>query len=140
MVSSSDDVHQRRSCRRRAATARATCTGSDAPGSGGQRRRRALADVLQLFAGLEADGAAGRDAHFLAGAGVAADAALAGLHLKHAKSPQLNTFAALHREPHGSNTASTASSALTLVISARRETSLTMSTLIMRGAASARAR
>src|SRR5687768_9474154 len=68
---------------------------------GGYTAYPRLPDVLQFLAGLEADGAAGRDANFLARARVAADAALAGLHLKHAKAAQLYAFAALHRVTHG---------------------------------------
>src|SRR5687767_10044041 len=60
-----------------------------------------LPDVLEVFAGFEPDGAAGRDPYFAAGAWVAADAALAGLDLKDAKPPQLNAFAALHGDAHG---------------------------------------
>src|SRR5262249_7988620 len=59
-----------------------------------------LADVLEVFARLEANRATRRDAHFLAGAGVTADAALAGLDLEHAESAQFDTFAALHGGPH----------------------------------------
>src|SRR5687768_13256525 len=68
---------------------------------GGYTAYPRLPDVLQFLAGLEANRAAGRDAHFLAGPRVAADAALARLHLKDAKATQLNTFAALHRVTHG---------------------------------------
>src|SRR5690606_31322386 len=57
-------------------------------------------DVLQVFAGLETDGASGRDAHFLAGAGIATDTALARLHLKHAEAPQFDAFAASHGVTH----------------------------------------
>src|SRR3954465_6422564 len=38
-----------------------------------------LADVLEIFAGLEADGATGGNAHFLTGTGVTTDAAFARL-------------------------------------------------------------
>src|SRR5262245_44619174 len=67
-------------------------------------RRRAhkgrLTDVLQVFAGLEADSAPGRDTNFLTSAWVAADAALARLHLEHAETAQLNPVAPLHRHSH----------------------------------------
>jgi hypothetical protein len=53
-----------------------------------------------VVGGLEADSPSWRDAHFLAGAGVAADASLAGLDLKHAEAAEFDSFAALHREPH----------------------------------------
>src|SRR5213593_3704687 len=59
-----------------------------------------LADVLEVFARLEADGATRRDAHFLAGAGVTADAALARLHLEDSESAKFDPFAALHGGPH----------------------------------------
>src|SRR5688572_21240979 len=58
------------------------------------------ADVLELFARLETDGSAGRNAHFLARPGVAADAALAGLHLEHPEAAQLDSLPTLHRQPH----------------------------------------
>jgi hypothetical protein len=60
-----------------------------------------LPDILEVFAGLEPDGATGRNSDFLACSRIAADAALARLHLKHAKTTQLNTIAALHGETHG---------------------------------------
>src|SRR5687767_5035717 len=76
---------------------------------GGYTAYPRLPDVLQFFAGLEANRAPGleanrapgRDAHFLARPRVTADTALARLHLKDAKAAQLNTFAALHRVAHG---------------------------------------
>ena len=58
------------------------------------------ADVLQVFAGLEPNRASRRDAHFLARAGIAADAPLAWLHLEDPESSQLDPLAALHRGPH----------------------------------------
>jgi hypothetical protein len=48
---------------------------------------------MQLFAWLEANRFAGRDADFGAGAGIAADARLAGPHVEHAKAAQLNALA-----------------------------------------------
>src|SRR5512135_1301220 len=62
--------------------------------------RDGSADVLQVFARLEPDGPARRNAHFLAGPGVAPDAALAGLDLKDAEPSQLDPVAALHRHAH----------------------------------------
>src|SRR5258706_10916366 len=59
-----------------------------------------LADVLEIFAGLEADRPARRNADFLAGARVAANAALARLHLEDAEATQLDALAALHGGPH----------------------------------------
>src|SRR5262249_27571321 len=48
------------------------------------------AQVLEVLARLETDGASGRDLDFLAGARVAADAALARLDLEHAEAAQLD--------------------------------------------------
>src|SRR5262245_34993792 len=59
-----------------------------------------LADVLKIFARLEPDCPARRNAHFFSGARVAADAALARLHLKDTEPTELDTFAALHGGPH----------------------------------------
>src|SRR2546423_14485752 len=59
-----------------------------------------LADVLQIFAGFEPDRAPGRNADFLAGPRVAADAALARLHLEDPESAQLDALAALHGDSH----------------------------------------
>src|SRR5688572_28352124 len=50
-----------------------------------------LPDILEVFTRLEPDGAAGRDADFLAGPGVAADAAFPRFHLEHTESPELDT-------------------------------------------------
>src|SRR5207249_10834368 len=60
-----------------------------------------LSDVLEVFAGFEANSPARRNADFLPSARVAADAALAWLHLEDAKAAKFNAFAALHRNPHG---------------------------------------
>src|SRR5262245_6590553 len=59
------------------------------------------ANILEFLPRLEANGPARRDADFLASPGVAADATLPGLHLEHAKAPQLNAFTAHHGGPHG---------------------------------------
>src|SRR5207247_9482601 len=59
-----------------------------------------LADILQIFAGLEPNRPAGRNAHFLAGPRVAPDAALARLYLKDPESAQLDPLATLHGSPH----------------------------------------
>src|SRR5678816_1802601 len=59
-----------------------------------------LTDVLQVLAGLEADGAPRWDTNFLTSARVAADTAFARLHLEHAETAQLNPVASLHRDPH----------------------------------------
>src|SRR5690606_1558276 len=60
-----------------------------------------LPDILEVLAGLEADGPAGRNADFLTSPRVAADAPLPGLHLEDAEPAQLDAVAALHGEPHG---------------------------------------
>jgi hypothetical protein len=48
---------------------------------------------VQLFAGLEADGFAGGDADFSAGAGIAADAGFAGPDAEDAETAQFDTIA-----------------------------------------------
>ena len=88
-------------------------------------------DVLEVFTWFEADGAAGRDSHLFAGSGVTTDTPLAGLHLEDAESAELDPLPRCIDNRIESNTASTATSALTLLMSASFETSLTMSTLIM---------
>ena len=55
-----------------------------------------LADILEVFTRLEADGPAGRDAYLLAGARVPPDPALARLDLKHPKAAELDALAPLH--------------------------------------------
>src|SRR5215204_7208735 len=60
-----------------------------------------LADILKVLARLEPDRAPRGYTDFLAGARVAADAALAGLHLEDAETAQLDSFSALHGNPHG---------------------------------------
>jgi hypothetical protein len=50
--------------------------------------------ALEFFAGLEANGFAGWDVDFFAGAGIAADAGLAGLDAEDAKAAELDTLAA----------------------------------------------
>src|SRR5213593_1354922 len=74
-------------------------------GSAGRHRRegvptKQLSDVLEVFARFETNGPAGRDAHFLAGARVASDAALARFHLEDSEPAQLDAFAALLGGPH----------------------------------------
>src|SRR5690606_14512710 len=64
------------------------------------RIRQAASDVLEILAGLEANGAAGRDTDFFPGPGIPADAALARLHLEDAETAELDSLATLHREPH----------------------------------------
>src|SRR3954453_12885401 len=59
-----------------------------------------LADILQVFARFEADRASRRNADFLAGPWVAADAALARLDLEDAEAAQLDALAPLHGGPH----------------------------------------
>src|SRR5688572_4758714 len=62
--------------------------------------KRSASDVLEVLARFEADGAAGGNPHFLAGAWVTADPALPRLHLEHAESAQLDPLAALHGDSH----------------------------------------
>src|SRR5262245_54098483 len=59
-----------------------------------------LSDVLQVFARLEADSTARRNPDFFSGAGIAADAAFARLHLKDPEAPELDALAALHGSSH----------------------------------------
>ncbi len=59
-----------------------------------------LADVLEVFARLEANGASRRDTHFLAGPWVTSDTALARLHLEDSESAKLDPLPALHGGPH----------------------------------------
>src|ERR1700739_2223442 len=61
----------------------------------------AESEGLQFLAGLEAHRFSRRDAHFLAGARVAADAGLAGAHVEHAEAAQLDAFAFAKRTLHG---------------------------------------
>src|SRR5262245_16678985 len=64
-------------------------------------RNRPSADVLQVLAGLEPDGAAGWNPDLFARPWVAADPSLARLHLEYAEASQLDAVAALHRHAHG---------------------------------------
>src|SRR4029077_9831446 len=59
-----------------------------------------LTKILEVLAGLETDGATGWDTDFLTSARVAADTALARLHLEHTETAQLNPVASLHRHSH----------------------------------------
>src|SRR5580765_2570133 len=59
-----------------------------------------LSDVLEIFARLEANSPAWWNPDFLPGAWVAANAALAGLHLEDAESSKFNALATLHRDSH----------------------------------------
>ena len=61
--------------------------------------RGQLPDILEVFARLEPDGPARRNANFLTGPRIAADAALSRFHLEHAKSTQFNAIAALPLAP-----------------------------------------
>jgi len=51
-------------------------------------------EALEFFAGLEADGFAGRNVDFFTGAGIAADAGLARLDAEDAEAPELDALAA----------------------------------------------
>jgi hypothetical protein len=55
---------------------------------------------LQFLAGLEAHRFTGRDADFLAGAGIAADAGLARADVEHTEAAQLNSLALAERILH----------------------------------------
>jgi hypothetical protein len=74
--------------------------GGQAVGRRGRGPTDRLSDVLQVFAGFEANSSAWWDAYFLPGPWVPADAALARFHLEDAEAPKFNPFAALHRDPH----------------------------------------
>src|SRR5271157_209790 len=56
---------------------------------------------MELFAGFEANGFAGGDAHFLACARIATDARLAGFDVEHAEAPQFNAVALREGTLHG---------------------------------------
>jgi hypothetical protein len=56
---------------------------------------------LQFLAGLEAHRFSGRDADFLSGAGIAANAGLARAHVENTKAAELNSFAFAERILHG---------------------------------------
>jgi hypothetical protein len=56
---------------------------------------------LKFLAGLEAHRFAGRDADFLAGARIAADAGFARAHIEHTEAAQLNSLALAERILHG---------------------------------------
>src|SRR6266436_1604506 len=51
-------------------------------------------EALEFFAGLEADGFAGRNVDFFTGAGIAANAGLARLDAENAKAAELDALAA----------------------------------------------
>jgi len=69
--------------------------------SGKAQWRDAGSECLQFLAGLEAHRFAWRDADFLAGAGIAADASLAWAHVEHAEAAELNTLTFAERILHG---------------------------------------
>jgi hypothetical protein len=56
------------------------------------RERHQLAQFVQVFAGFEADGAAGSDADFRSGARVAADAGFAGPDVEDAEAAELDAI------------------------------------------------
>jgi hypothetical protein len=72
-------------------------------GNCGKRKRDAGAqsERLQFLAGLEAHGFSGRDADFLAGAGISTDAGLSRAHVEYAEAAQLDSFAFSERTFHG---------------------------------------
>jgi hypothetical protein len=69
--------------------------------SGEGKQGFASSERLQFLAGLEAHCFAGRDADFLAGAGIPADAGLAGAHVEDTEAPQFNSLAFTERILHG---------------------------------------
>src|SRR5208282_4357783 len=62
--------------------------------------REQLVDRLQFLAGLEADGFAGRNGNFGAGAWVASDSGLARTHVEHSETAQFNAIASGKRLLH----------------------------------------
>src|SRR6266704_163145 len=66
----------------------------------GGRRTKLQAQVLEVLAGLEADGPSGRDLDLLARPRVAADAPLAWLDLEHSEAPQLDPLPLHQRVLH----------------------------------------
>jgi hypothetical protein len=76
-------------------------------GNSGRRRHDAnvISERLQFLAGLEAHSFAWRDADFLAGTRIAADAGLARAHVEYTEAAQLNSFPfaerILHRSKNG---------------------------------------
>jgi hypothetical protein len=70
---------------------------------GGKGKQRvASSESLKFLAGLETHRFAGRDAYFLAGARISADASLARAHVEHTEAAQLNSLAFAERALHGS--------------------------------------
>jgi hypothetical protein len=70
---------------------------------GGKAQQRvASLERLQFLAGLKAHCFSGRDADFLAGARIAADAGLSGAHVEHTEAAQFNSLAFAKRVLHGS--------------------------------------
>jgi hypothetical protein len=70
-------------------------------GGEGTRWAGAGSERLQFLAGLEAHSFARRDADFLAGAGIAADAGLARAYVEHAEAAQLDPFSLAESALHG---------------------------------------
>jgi hypothetical protein len=70
-------------------------------GGEGTRWAGAGSERLQFLAGLEAHSFAGRDADFLARAGIAADAGLARAYVEHAEAAQLDPFSLAESALHG---------------------------------------
>jgi hypothetical protein len=69
-------------------------TSNCGPGAANALRLLRGFDALQLFAGFEADGFAGRDADLFAGARIAADAGFTGLDAEDAEAAELDALAA----------------------------------------------
>jgi hypothetical protein len=66
-----------------------------------EARSEKILESLQFLAGLEAYGFSGRNADFLAGARIAADAGLARAHVEHTEAPQFDSFAFAESVLHG---------------------------------------
>src|ERR1700732_4768306 len=88
-----------KSCRPPCARINATTASAWSGLRGGCRRWRWK--CLKFFAGLETHGLAGRDAHLLPGARVAADAGLPRLHVEYAEAPQLDAVSPAQGVFHG---------------------------------------
>jgi hypothetical protein len=90
-----------------------------------------LADILEIFAGLEADRPPRWDADFLAGPWVAADPSFARLHLEDPEATKLDSLATLHGQAHRVEYRVDCHLGFHLGDVGDFETSFTMSTLIM---------
>src|SRR5918992_1721833 len=74
--------------------------GAAAPQADRARAVFRLADILEVFAGLEADRPARRNADLFASSWIPSDAALARLDLENPKAAELDSLAPLHGQAH----------------------------------------